>query len=102
MPPAPLGGNVSSQSAIGSLIAPQAGNGGDQVRAQLQTLAGQISNIGQMVDAVAQDFPNAAQAVGQIKALLKQIIVQAAQQAPQNTASGSAVPTGGSGGPNPQ
>lgn len=55
-----------------------------------------------MVDAVASDFPNAAQEAAQVKALLKQIIVKVAQQAPTATASGSAVPTGASMGPNPQ
>lgn len=55
-----------------------------------------------MVDAIAADFPNAAQETSQIKALLKQVIVKVAQQAPTQTASGSAVPTGASMGPNPQ
>lgn len=55
-----------------------------------------------MVDAIAADFPNAAQEVAQIKTLLKQVIVKVAQQAPTTTASGSAVPTGASMGPNPQ
>lgn len=79
-----------------------AGQGADQVRAQLEALASQIREVGMMADAIATDFPNAAQEVSQIKALLKQVIVKAAQQAPSTTASGSAVPTGASMGPNPQ
>lgn len=83
------------------MLAGGQGQGADQVRAQLEALASQIRDLGMMADAIATDFPNAAQEVSQVKALLKQIIVKAAQQAPQNTASGSAVPTGASGGPNP-
>lgn len=75
--------------------------GADQVRAQLEALASQISDLGGMVDAIALDFPNAQQEVAQIKMLLKQVIVKAAQQAPTTTASGQAVPTGSSMGPNP-
>lgn len=101
--PAPLASNASPTSAIGNLIAggPQ-GGGGDQVRAQLESLASQIRDIGQMADGIATDFPNAAQPIAQIKTLLKQIIVQAAQQAPPQTASGQAVPTGASMGAGPQ
>lgn len=101
--PAPLASNASSSSAIGNLLVPggQAAAGADQVRAQLQALAGQISSIGQEVDAIAADFPNAQQEVAQVKALLKQIVVKVAQQSPDSTASGSAVPTGGTVGPNP-
>ena len=98
--PAPLAANASPSSAIGDLIGvPNAG--ADQMRAQLQQLAGQVRDIGTMVEAVAADFPNAAQEANQIKGLLKQIIVKAAQQAPEQTASGSAVPTGASMGPGP-
>ena len=98
--PAPLASSASSTSAIGNLLAGGAlGQGADQVRAQLESLASQIRDIGTMTDAIATDFPNAAQEVAQVKALLKQIIVKAAQQAPMSTASGSAVPTGGSFGP---
>jgi outer membrane murein-binding lipoprotein Lpp len=97
MPPAPLTAGAQSSSPIGDLLSGgNPGQGVDQVRAQLEALAGQIRDVGQMVDAIAMDFPNAAQPAGQIKQLLKQIIVQAANQAPQATASGSAVPTGGS------
>lgn len=100
--PAPLASASSPSSAIGDLLAGGQGGGADQVRAQLETLAGQIRDIGQMVDAVATDFPNAATEAGQVKALLKQIIVKAAAQAPTTTASGSAVPSGATMGPNPQ
>ena len=99
--PAPLASNAAPSSAIGDLLGGGQGQGADQVRAQLESLASQIRDIGMMVDAVATDFPNAGQEVGQVKTLLKQIMVKAAQQAPVATASGSAVPTGASMGPNP-
>ena len=53
-----------------------------------------------MVDAVAADFPNAAQEVAQVKTLLKQIVIKVANEASTATASGSGVPTGGSMNPN--
>lgn len=102
MPPAPLASSASPTSAIGDLIAGgNPGAGADDTRARLTALVHQIGSIGQMVDAVAADFPNVAQEVGQIKTLLKQMAIKAAQQAPQATTSGSAVPTGASMGPNP-
>ena len=102
MPPAPLPAGVNGDSAIGALLAGGSpGQGADQVRQQLESLAGQIRDLGMMTDAIATDFPSAAQEVSQIKTLLKQIIVKAAQQAPQATASGQAVPTGASMGPSP-
>ena len=88
--PAPLAGSVSPTSAIGNLLAGGQGQGADEVRGQLESLAGQIRDLGTQVDAIAADFPNAAQEVAQIKAMLKQIIVKVAQQAPTTTASGSA------------
>lgn len=99
MPP-PLAGSVSPSSAIGNLMGGGQANGADQVQQQLQSLASQIRDIGQQVDAIATDFPNAAQEVSNIKTMLKQIIVKVAQQAPTSTPSGSAVPTGGTQNPN--
>lgn len=102
MPPAPLPSGASGSSAIGSLLAGgQPGQGADQMQQQLQALASQIRDVSQMAEAIAADFPDAAQEVTQIKTLLKQIIVKAAQSAPPATASGSAVPTGSSMGPAP-
>ena len=81
-----------------------AGSGGpkgvDQIRGQIEQLAGQVRDIGDMVDAVAADFPNAAQEVAQVKTLLKQIVIKVANEASTATASGSGVPTGGSMNPN--
>lgn len=101
--PAPLASNASPTSAIGNLLSGGApGAGADQVRAQLESLASQIRDMGQMADAIATDFPNAQAEMNQIKVLLKQAIVKAAQQAPTNTASGQAVPTGASQSAGPQ
>jgi hypothetical protein len=68
----------------------------DQVQQRLQMLAQQVREIGQMTEALAADFPPAAQAVGQIKRLLLQIVQQAGSVAPMGTASDQAVPAGGS------
>jgi methyl-accepting chemotaxis protein len=73
MPPAPVAPAASS-SAIGDLLA-GGGGGVDQVQAQLQALAGQIRDVGGMIDTMATEFPNVAQEAGQIKTLLKQMIV---------------------------
>jgi methyl-accepting chemotaxis protein len=99
MPPAPVASGASPSSAIGDLLG--GGGGVDQVQAQLQALATQIRDVNGMVDGIATEFPNVAQEAGQIKALLKQMIVKAAQSAPPATASGQAVPTGASMGAGP-
>lgn len=101
MTPAPplAAGTGGAGSAIGSLLAGGGqgapGAGADQIRQQLEALMGQIRDVGQMVDALAADFPTLAPDVQQVKQLLKQMVVKAAQQAPTQTASGAAVPGGG-------
>lgn len=65
------------------------------MRAQLEALMGQIRDIGAQVEAIAADFPQLAPIVQQVTRLLKQMVVTAAQQAPTQTASGMAVPSGG-------
>lgn len=103
MPQAPISAGVSNTSQIGSLLAGGSpGQGADQVRQQIEMLAGQVRDLGQQVDAIAVDFPGAAQEVSSIKTLLKQIVIKASSQAPMATASGSAVPTGTSMGAPPQ
>ena len=100
MPPAPLTAGAAGSSAIGDLLAGgSAGMGADQVQAQIQALAGQIRDAGAMIDAIAASFPAAAQEASQVKQLLKQIIVKAAQQVSSQTASAAAVPTGATMGP---
>ena len=56
---------------------------------------GQIRQVGQQVDALGTSSPALAPLAAQIKALLRQMIVSAAQQASVQTASSEAVPMGG-------
>lgn len=94
---------ASGPSAIGDLLAGGTpGQGSDPARAALEQLASQIRDMGGMADTLASTIPAAAQEVAQIKMLLKQIIVKAAQLSSQGTPSGNAVPTGASMGPAPQ
>lgn len=70
----------------------QPGAGADAQRQGLEVLMGQIRDLKQQVDAMQADFPDLApdcQAIGNI---LKQMVVKSARQAPQETASGMAVP----------
>jgi outer membrane murein-binding lipoprotein Lpp len=100
--PAPLTPNAPGGSAIGDLLAGGApGQGADEIRAKLEQLAGQVSDLGTQVDAIAQDLPMVGPEVSQIKTLLKQIVIKAARSAPVATASGAAVPTANSQGPMP-
>lgn len=71
-------------------LAPQAGAGDPMA----DTIS-QIRQIGQQVDALGQSNPAVAPMAAQIKTLLRQMIVSAAQQASVQTASSEAVPMGG-------
>lgn len=55
----------------------------------------QIRQIGQSVEMLGQSAPALAPIAAQIKQLLRQMIVSAAQQAAVQTASSDAVPMGG-------
>lgn len=68
------------------------GAGQDQQRQGLEVLMGQVRAIGQQVQKIGVDFPNLAPDVEQVMTKLKEIVVKAASQAPQQTASGAAVP----------
>ena len=89
---------MGGPSAIGDLLA-GGSPGADQAQSELQGLASQIRDVGQMTDAMAQQFPMAQGEIAQIQQLLKQIIVKAAQAMSMQTQSGSAVPTGATMGP---
>ena len=65
---------------------------------QIEVLMGQVREIQQLVKAVGADFPTLAPDAEQISQILKRMVVSAASQAPQQTASGMAVPMGGGGG----
>lgn len=95
MPAPPIAGAASPQTAMTDAMASglqQPGAGLDQQRQGLETLMGQIRDIGQQVQAIQADFPHLAPDVEQVMNKLKEIVVKAAAQAPQQTASGAAVP----------
>jgi hypothetical protein len=78
-----------SASPLSGLM-PQAGPSGD-----MSDVIGQIRTISQQIDALGMASPAIAPIAAQIKTLLKQAIVSAAQQASVQTASSEAVPMGG-------
>lgn len=93
----PIGGAAaSSDTPMGQAMAggmpQQPGAGADAQRQGIEVLMGQIRDIGQQVEALQGDFPDLAPDVQQIMTLLKNIVVKAARSAPQQTASGAAVP----------
>ena len=100
--PAPLPDGAGGSSAIGDLLAGNQGAGAGGAQAALKQRAMQIQQIGNSIDQLAQDMPDAAQTLSQIKTLLKNVLVQAAQTVPVATASGQAVPTASSMGAGPQ
>jgi hypothetical protein len=87
---APQGG----MSAVGDAMAGDPAAGQDALRAQLQQTAMQVRQIGDLVQQLAQSNPMFQQGAQQITQILKQMIITAAQAAPQQTASGAAVPGG--------
>lgn len=68
--------------------APSQPAGGEDVTA----LMGQIRDLAGQVDDLGGQYPSLAQEAQQIRALLRQMIIKAAQQAPTATPSGQAVP----------
>jgi hypothetical protein len=99
MPPtAPIAASASPAPPVTAALTagPQdPGAAADQQRAGLEALMSQIREIGQQVQAIATDYPNLAADAQGIMQQLKKMVVSAAQQAPQQTASGAAVPMGG-------
>lgn len=95
-----IGAAAAPMEAIGSLLSgagAQAGPGAAGPDADLQATMGEIRGIGQAVQGLEAKFPALAQEAQQITALLKQMVVKAAQQAQMQTASGMAVPGAGGG-----
>lgn len=62
--------------------------------AQTNDAIGQIRTVAQQVDQLATLNPAFGQGAAQIKTILRQMIVAAAQQASMQTPSSEAVPTG--------
>jgi len=102
MPPTPaIAGSTVPQTPMTSALAQglQApGAAQDQIRQQIETLMGQVRDVKSQVDAIAADFPTLASDAEQTGQILKRMVVNAASQAPQQTASGMGVPMGGGGG----
>lgn len=91
----PMMGNVGAgatgmddQMAGGS----PAGGGSDQARQMLKQAMGKFRDLGQQVDAIGEQYPSLAAEVKQLNLILKRMIVKAAQQAPQQTASSANLP----------
>ena len=76
-------------NAIGG--APASGDSGRGLQQVMQ----QIRDLGQQIQALGAAVPAFGPDVQQMQQILKRLIVKAAQQAPQETASASQVPVGG-------
>lgn len=68
----------------------------DAGRQGLEQVMGQIRDLGQQIQALGTAVPAFAPDVQQMQQILKRLIVKAAQQSPQQTASAAMVPNGGS------
>jgi hypothetical protein len=75
------------------------GQNAEAEQARFQTLAQKTMEMSALADEIAMDYPQAGQVIGQVKNLLKQIVIQAAPRVPEATVSGQAVPTGATMGP---
>lgn len=78
------------QALAGGLQPPGAGM--DAQRQGMEVLMGQVRDIGQQVTALQTDHPDLAPDCQMIMTKLKEMVVKAAKAAPQQTASGAAVP----------
>lgn len=93
---APMMGEASGQSAIGDLLGgmqPPQGSP-DQAGQQVVAQMGQLREIGSQVEALMASVPTASATLQQVLQLLKRAAVEMAPTAPQQTASGMAVPGG--------
>ena len=101
MPAPALAAAASPQTPMTQALAqglqPPGGQQGAET-GQIEVLMGQVREIQQLVKAVGTDFPTLASDAEQIGQILKRMVVTAASQAPQQTASGMAVPMGGGAG----
>ena len=87
---------IAGSAAAATPIASQMGN---PMQAQpdtgnLTALVGQLRQLMQLADQVAQANPDIAQTIGQISAICRQAMVQKAQTAPQQNPSAMALPVG--------
>ena len=95
MTPAVAGSASAAPPNTTANTQPQGDQGGGGGGGDIQALAGQIRQVAQQLDQLAQNEPTAAPIVQQIKQLLRQVIVQKAATAQQNNPSAQALPMGG-------
>ena len=96
MPPGMMGAEAAPSSPFGALAAGPDGAGPDPAQEQLTQMMGQIRDLAQQVEQISATNPALTQEVTQIKAILRQMVVKAAQAAPMQTQSSMDVPTAGS------
>lgn len=92
---APVAGAASPSTAVGDFTAGTPGAGAAAVQAQVQQVAGQVRQLGQLAQQLAQTNPAIAPEMQQIAQILKAATVKVAQAAMQQTPSGAAAPSGG-------
>jgi len=92
-----MGSAASPSSPFGALASgPEGADAAiNPVQDQLAQLAGQVRDLGGQVDQIAASNPSLQQEAQQVKAILRQMILKAAQTAPMQTMSSEAVPTAG-------
>lgn len=86
----PLTGGAVSPSPMSALAGPASGP--DDGSQQASQMLGQISDVKDQLTALAGSNPSVAPEVQQIIAILRQMVLKAAQGASAATASSSAVP----------
>lgn len=97
MAPGMMGSGAAPNSPFGALAQGPEGvdAGANPAQDQLAQLAGQIRDIGMQVDQLATSNPALQAEAAQVKAVLRQMVLKAAQTAPMQTMSSEAVPTAG-------
>ncbi len=91
----PLMGSTAPSTGMDANAAGNSVPGQDGARQQLEQIMGKIRDLGQQFEDLGSQVPSLSSEVQQIKQILKRMVVKAAQQAPQQTASSSALPSGG-------
>lgn len=91
----PLMGSTAPGGGLDANASPSGAGSPDQARAQLEDLMGKIRAVGQAFQDIGQQAPSMQDEVKQVQQILKRMVVKAAQQAPQQTGSAAALPTGG-------
>lgn len=91
-----LVGSASAATPMTAALSSGAPNGAAPDTSGMSDLMGKIRQVSSAVDDLAASNPAVATGAQQIKTILRQMIIQAAQAASAQTPSGEAVPTAGS------